>query len=105
LQGPLPGQRQLPGFELWRALWLSLAISWEGDRVVINPFDDEDGAFLVLVNEECQYSLWCAVAEVPDGWDIVYGECGRQECLDYIENNWTDMRPKSLRESLPGAFS
>ena len=35
-------------------------------------------------------------ADVPDGWEVIFGEDGRQECLDFIEKNWTDMRPNSL---------
>lgn len=62
-----------------------------------NPFDDESGRFFVLVNEEEQYSLWPAFAEVPSGWRVVFGEEGRAECVDYVEKQWTDMRPKSLR--------
>ncbi|WP_431042200.1 MbtH family protein [Streptomyces sp. P1-3] len=65
-----------------------------------NPFDDADGRFYVLVNEEEQHSLWPSFVEVPDGWRIVFGEDGRQECLDYVEQNWTDLRPKSLREAM-----
>jgi MbtH protein len=65
-----------------------------------NPFDDPDGRFYVLVNDEEQHSLWPTFAEVPDGWRIVFGEEGRQACMEYIENNWTDMRPKSLREAM-----
>ncbi|WP_053645795.1 MbtH family protein [Streptomyces sp. XY431] len=61
-----------------------------------NPFDDADGRFLVLRNDEGQHSLWPAFAEVPAGWEIVHGEDGRQACLDYVEANWTDMRPASL---------
>lgn len=61
-----------------------------------NPFEDEDGAYLVLVNEEGQHSLWPSFAEVPDGWTTVHGDDTRQACLDYIEANWTDMRPASL---------
>ncbi|GAA4063643.1 MULTISPECIES: MbtH family protein [Actinomadura] len=61
-----------------------------------NPFDDEDGTFYALVNDEGQYSLWPTFAEVPAGWEIVHGEDTRRACLDYIEENWTDMRPKSL---------
>jgi hypothetical protein len=34
------------------------------------------------------------------GWRVVYGEADRAACLDYIEENWTDIRPKSLRERL-----
>lgn len=61
-----------------------------------NPFDDADANYLVLVNDEGQHSLWPVFVEVPAGWDKVFGETGRQECLDYIESSWTDMRPKSL---------
>ncbi|MEU6066694.1 MbtH family protein [Streptomyces sp. NPDC047082] len=61
-----------------------------------NPFDDENGTFLVLVNHEGQHSLWPAFANVPAGWDTVHGEDSREACLKYIEENWTDMRPKSL---------
>ncbi|MGW6785727.1 MbtH family protein [Streptomyces sp. NPDC054987] len=61
-----------------------------------NPFDNEDGTFLVLRNDEDQYSLWPEFAEVPAGWTAVHGPDGRQACLDHIERTWTDMRPRSL---------
>lgn len=66
----------------------------------INPFDDDNAGFFVLINDEEQHSLWPAFAEVPAGWRVVFGEAGRAECLDHIEQNWTDIRPKSLRERL-----
>ncbi|MBM7169926.1 MbtH family protein [Streptomyces sp. G44] len=65
-----------------------------------NPFDDENGTFLVLVNDENQHSLWPSFAEVPAGWKTVFGEETRKACLDYIEENWTDLRPKSLIEEM-----
>ncbi len=61
-----------------------------------NPFEDPDGRYLVLVNGEGQYSLWPAFIEVPSGWDAAVPETDRQSALDYINENWTDMRPKSL---------
>ncbi len=61
-----------------------------------NPFEDPDASYLVLVNDEGQHSLWPVFADVPEGWEVKFGEAGRQECLDFIEENWTDMRPKSL---------
>lgn len=61
-----------------------------------NPFDDENGRFFVLVNEEGQHSLWPAFVDVPNGWTIAHQEDTRAACLEYIEANWTDMRPKSL---------
>lgn len=65
-----------------------------------NPFEDESGEFLVLVNAEGQYSLWPTFREIPTGWNAVGPRGKRQECLDYIEENWTDMRPKSLIEQM-----
>jgi MbtH protein len=67
---------------------------------VANPFDDEDGSFFALINDEGQYSLWPAFAQVPGGWKIVFGEDSRKACLDFIEENWTDMRPRSLVEEM-----
>jgi len=64
-------------------------------EVTVNPFDDEQGEFFVLVNEEGQHSLWPTFREVPDGWTVA-SRGGRAECLDYVEQNWTDIRPKSL---------
>ncbi|QPP06031.1 MbtH family protein [Streptomyces bathyalis] len=61
-----------------------------------NPFDDENGSFYVLVNDEKQNSLWPAFADIPEGWTIAFGEDSRQACLDYVEENWTDMRPAHL---------
>jgi uncharacterized protein YbdZ (MbtH family) len=59
-----------------------------------------NASFLVLVNDEEQHSLWPTFSDVPAGWRVVYGEADRAACLDYIEQNWTDIRPRSLRERL-----
>lgn len=68
-----------------------------------NPFDDDSGTFYALVNDENQHSLWPVFAEVPAGWTIVFGEDSRQACLDYVEKNWTDMRPASLIRAMEQA--
>ncbi|HEY9313898.1 MbtH family protein [Williamsia sp.] len=68
---------------------------------MINPFDDEQGTFRVLVNHEGQHSLWPDFAPVPGGWATRHGPAGREDCLDYVETNWTDIAPASLRRSLP----
>jgi uncharacterized protein YbdZ (MbtH family) len=65
-----------------------------------NPFEDDDAQYLVLVNEENQHSLWPVFAEVPAGWSVALPASSRQECLDHVEANWTDMRPKSLVERM-----
>ncbi|MBD0669787.1 MbtH family protein [Kitasatospora sp. NPDC091335] len=61
-----------------------------------NPFEDAEASYLVLVNDEGQHSLWPAFSPVPAGWQQVFGTAGRQDCLDYVERNWQDLRPKSL---------
>lgn len=61
-----------------------------------NPFDDENGTFYALVNDEGQYSLWPEFVPVPAGWSIEHGPGDRAGCLAHVERNWTDMRPKSL---------
>lgn len=61
-----------------------------------NPFEDPDGTFLVLINDEGQHSLWPAWAEVPAGWSVAHGPDTRASCLDHVTRSWTDMRPRSL---------
>ena len=61
-----------------------------------NPFEDENGVYHVLTNDEGQYSLWPSFKDVPQGWTIAKKSDTRVACLDYINKNWTDMRPKSL---------
>ena len=65
-----------------------------------NPFEDEKGVYHVLINEEGQYSLWPSFKEVPPGWTIALKSDSRTACLEFIEKNWTDMRPKSLIERM-----
>jgi MbtH protein len=69
----------------------------------MNPFDDPDGTFLVLANDEGQHSLWPAFAEVPAGWTIVHDRDTRAACLAYVDEHWTDMRPLSLVRSMEAA--
>ncbi|MEV1025792.1 MbtH family protein [Streptomyces sp. NPDC050264] len=68
-----------------------------------NPFDDPDGIFLVLVNDEGQHSLWPSFAQRPEGWTVALGESSREQALAYVEEHWTDLRPRSLRQ--PSAAS
>ncbi|WP_327179563.1 MbtH family protein [Streptomyces sp. NBC_01335] len=65
-----------------------------------NPFDDQDGTFLVLVNDENQHSLWPQFADVPEGWTVAHGPDTHPACLEYVEQSWTDMRPRSLADAM-----
>lgn len=51
----------------------------------------------VVVNDEDQYSLWPMDRQPPAGWRAEGFTGGRQECLNHIEEVWTDMRPRSVR--------
>ncbi|GGR29840.1 MbtH family protein [Streptomyces netropsis] len=67
-----------------------------------NPFDDADGTFHVLVNDEGQYSLWPSFSPVPAGWTPALSDADRQSAVAFVEEHWTDMRPRSLREASVG---
>ena len=62
----------------------------------MNPFDDPNGEFLVLGNAENQHSIWPVFADVPDGGRQVAGPLGRDAAIEWVDANWTDMRPASL---------
>lgn len=53
--------------------------------------------YVVVVNDEEQYSIWPQVRPLPPGWKQEEAAGTRDECLAYIETVWTDMRPKSVR--------
>ena len=64
--------------------------------------DDEENntVYQVVVNHEEQYSIWPDYKEIPGGWKAVNKIGRKQECLDYIKEVWTDMRPLSLRKHM-----
>lgn len=65
--------------------------------------EDEDATiYAVVVNHEEQYSIWPSHRELPRGWRAVGKEGRKAECLRYIEQVWTDMRPLSLRRKMEG---
>ncbi|HEY0618564.1 MAG TPA: MFS transporter [Kribbella sp.] len=64
---------------------------------------DDDARYEVLRNDEEQYSLWLAGHEVPAGWHRVGKEGTKEECSAYVDEVWTDMRPRSLRERMDKA--
>ncbi len=61
---------------------------------------DDKTIYEVVVNHEEQYSIWPSHKEVPAGWRTVGKTGTKAECLAYVEEVWTDMRPKSLREKM-----
>lgn len=70
--------------------------------------DADDRDYHIVVNDEEQYSIWFADREPPLGWRVVGAPGPKQECLERINELWTDMRPLSLRRAMeasgrPGA--
>jgi MbtH protein len=70
-----------------------------------NPFDDPDINYTVLVNGAGQHSLWPTSVEVPAGWTIAYGPSDRGGCLDYVNENWLDIRPAATLRARAGGES
>lgn len=62
-----------------------------------NPFEQVDRDYVVLQNDEAQYSLWPAAIAIPTGWETVFGPSPKAVCQEYIEGVWIDMRPRSLQ--------
>ena len=62
--------------------------------------NDDKTVYKVVINHEEQYSIWPAEREVPLGWKPVGFKGSKKECLAYIEEVWTDMRPLSLRKTV-----
>lgn len=59
--------------------------------------------YTVVVNHEEQYSIWAVDQEIPAGWRAVGKTGPKADCLEYINEVWTDMRPLSLRQQMDGA--
>jgi MbtH protein len=69
----------------------------------MNRDEQEDPTiYKVIINDEEQYSIWPADRENAPGWRDVGKSGMKQECLDYIREVWTDMRPLSLRKQMEG---
>ena len=56
--------------------------------------------FVVLRNDEDQYSLWPAAKAAPAGWTLARAAATKADSLAFIEDVWTDMRPRRLREAI-----
>jgi MbtH protein len=62
--------------------------------------ESNEAIYVVVMNGEEQYSIWPDDKRIPDGWRAVGTRGAKAECLQYIEETWTDMRPLSLRKRM-----
>lgn len=60
---------------------------------------DSQEIWQVVINLEDQYSIWPVRKKIPYGWNEVGRSGTKEECLSYIKEVWTDMRPRSLKEA------
>jgi len=65
-------------------------------------FDSESTIFQVVINHEEQYSIWPSYKPIPEGWEAAGVKGDKATCLAHIREEWTDMRPRSLREAMAG---
>lgn len=65
--------------------------------------DNNEAIYWVVISEEGRYSIWPDYREIPHGWRTADKQGSKQECLDHIEEVWTDMRPLSLRQKMDSA--
>jgi MbtH protein len=66
---------------------------------------EDTRTYKVVLNHEEQYSIWFANRDNPLGWRDAGKSGSKQECLAYIKEVWTDMRPLSLRRKMEAAAS
>ena len=62
-------------------------------------YDSPDTPSTVVVNDEEQYSVWPADRPLPGGWREAGRRGTREECLAHVDEVWTDLRPRSVREA------
>lgn len=68
-----------------------------------NDAQEDLSVYKVVLNDEEQYSIWAAERENPPGWYDAGKTGAKTECLAYIKEVWTDMRPLSLRKKMEEA--
>ncbi len=64
-----------------------------------------EAMFEVVINDEEQYSIWPADKEIPAGWRLAGKRASKADCLQYIDEEWTDMRPLSVRKKMTGTLN
>jgi len=69
-------------------------------EIIQGEIVEQEDMFFVVINLEEQYSIWPTYKkEIPYGWEVIGEEKTKSDCLNYIKEVWTDMRPLSLKKA------
>lgn len=69
----------------------------------VNAYTIDGDLFKAIINDEEQYSIWPEKKDVPSGWKEVGFTGTKSQVTEFIDKNWTDMRPASLRKAMDGS--
>ncbi len=58
-----------------------------------NPFDNPQGQFYILQNQQQQFSLWPAQCALPEGWQVICEPQGQNDCNAWLAANWQNLTP------------
>jgi MbtH protein len=83
--------------------WRAGIVKEQKEESMKQDMSEETQGYKVVINHEAQYALWFCARENPPGWRDAGKSGTRAECLSYIKDVWTDMRPLSLRHSMQEA--
>ncbi|MBN9344375.1 MAG: MbtH family NRPS accessory protein [Holosporales bacterium] len=72
----------------------------ESDKKSNSVQEEFQEMYYVVKNLEEQYSIWPSYKQIPQGWEAVGEPKIKPDCLSYIDEVWTDMRPLSLRKQM-----
>jgi MbtH protein len=94
---------QVVSFETESAGVVACNGSIKAKESVMSNEQNASAIYKVVVNHEEQYSIWPDYRELPSGWRVVGKDGTKEQCLSYIAEVWTDMRPLSLRKRMDAA--
>jgi MbtH protein len=70
------------------------------EKETLDKYTIDGDLFKVLVNDEGQYSIWPSGQNTPEGWKEAGCSGSKDECSEFVDKNWTDMRPISLQRQM-----
>jgi MbtH protein len=79
---------------------MSAPVRVSKERPPMSEHEPDDQRYIVVMNHEEQYSIWPSGKAIPLGWTSIKFEGAKEDCLQHIEQVWTNMLPRSVRLQL-----